>query len=274
MIQSGMDGLVPIFCIPGAGGTGTEFINLAGALGTQALVYALQPRGVDGENEPHTTVEAAAADYVRTIDATHRDAPVHLIGHSFGGWVAFELALRLGRSRAMSLTLIDSEPPRCVTGEWAHGLALERYVRTVECSSGIALRIDPNMFGALDEEAGIVLIHQRLVMAGILPRRSRPEVLRGPIRTFDAALRTSYVPAAILSLDIHLGLASEPRLDPNAIQSSRDDAQQGWRVYAPNLKLWYGPGDHFSILRLPHVQVLAEWWLRSINPYAQRSGLR
>lgn len=271
MIQSGKAGEVPVFCIPGAGGNGAEFISLAAALGMQTPVYALQPRGVDGEAEPHSTIEAAAAEYVRTIDATHEAAPVHLVGHSFGGWVAFELGLRLGSSRIVSLTLIDSEPPGRVNGECARAVALERYVRTIEVSSGVSLAIDPNAFVAVDEAGGIALIHARLVDAGILPRRSRPDVLRGPIRTFHAALHTSYVPNGNTPLEIHLGLVSDPRHDAETNRANHEEALQRWRECAPNIKLWCGPGDHFSILKPPHVRALGEWWRQTVDPSAERS---
>src|SRR5207248_8081121 len=81
-------------------------------------IYGLQPRGVDGRLIPHSTVSSAAESYVRAINQVQAEGPVHLLGHSFGGWVAFEMAQRLcaaGRTVA-SVSVIDTEAPDCDRG--------------------------------------------------------------------------------------------------------------------------------------------------------------
>jgi arthrofactin-type cyclic lipopeptide synthetase C len=35
---------------------------------------------------------------------------------------------------------------------------------------------------------------------------------------------------------------------------------EGWVFWSPNITCWHGPGNHFSILKPPHVYVLADWW--------------
>lgn len=100
-INTGQSQRTPIFCIPGAGDSVTGFISLADSLGLDRSLHGLQPRGVEGEFVPYASVEIAATSYIQTIDAIQADGKVHLIGHSFGGWVAYELATQwhaIGRS--------------------------------------------------------------------------------------------------------------------------------------------------------------------------------
>jgi thioesterase domain-containing protein len=112
-IQVGQGVMYPVFCVPGAGANITDFIHVAPALGGQWPIHGLQPRGLNNGRVPHSTVPAAARAYLRVIDETYPEGPLHLLGHSFGGWVVFEMALRLraaGRKVA-SVTLIDAEAP-------------------------------------------------------------------------------------------------------------------------------------------------------------------
>ncbi|WP_144395750.1 alpha/beta fold hydrolase, partial [Pseudomonas sp. Kh7] len=78
-----------------------------------AQAYGLQARGLAAGEVPHCSVEVAAACHAQAIEALYPEGPLNLVGHSFGGWVAHAMAIRLqakGRE-VRSLTLIDSEAP-------------------------------------------------------------------------------------------------------------------------------------------------------------------
>jgi thioesterase domain-containing protein len=61
-------------------------------------VIGIQARGLDGQEPPHATVEAMAAEYLRAVKAHQPDGPYNVCGYSFGGLVAFEMARRLRES--------------------------------------------------------------------------------------------------------------------------------------------------------------------------------
>jgi amino acid adenylation domain-containing protein len=91
----------PFFCLFGSAA-------LALQLGSDQPVYTLQPHGLAGLQAP-TTVEAAAADYLKEIRAVQPEGPYFLGGFSFGGLVAFELAHQLAKQgqQIALLALLD-----------------------------------------------------------------------------------------------------------------------------------------------------------------------
>ena len=80
------------------------------------------------------------------------------------------------------------------------------------------------------------------------------------MRTFATALRTVYRPSLTYTGPVGLVLVDDPQLD--ALGNAREHAamQEGWQQLMPQLRLWQGPGDHFSILKVPDVFSLAAWW--------------
>jgi len=265
ILQVGKRSNTPVFCIPGAGGNVTGFIELAGAMGSECPLHGLQPRGVEGSLVPHSTVEAAATVYLKAIDTIQPDGQAHLIGHSFGGWVAFEIATQMrasGRSVA-SLTIIDSEAP-CGSGLLGRAYTstelLIKLIEIMELAADKSLGVHRAEFESQNTEGQLRLLHEGMLRVGLMPRRSTPDAIRGPIRTFGAAMRAGYLPQRPFPDPVRLALARNPRLDDQANQREYQATLEGWRLWSPNITCWHGPGNHFSILKPPHVHVLVDWW--------------
>ncbi|WP_442964092.1 amino acid adenylation domain-containing protein [Pseudomonas sp. Leaf59] len=268
-IQSGRPGFAPVFCVPGAGDSVTGFVGLGEALGRDWPLFGLQPRGLDGEAVPHSQVEAAAQCYLTALEQECPHGQVHLLGHSFGGWVALEMALRLqaaGREVA-SLTVIDSEAPggNGVVGRpYTSTAALLRLIEAMQLSAGRPLGIDPVEFAGRDEVAQRLALHAGMVAVGLLPARAAVEAMVGPARTYAAALRTVYRPGRRYGGVVRLVLAQDPALD--AVGNLREQGAmiEGWRGQGDGFEVWYGGGNHFTLLKAPNVSGLAKWWLESL----------
>ncbi|AZF05942.1 non-ribosomal peptide synthetase [Pseudomonas sp. R5-89-07] len=268
-IQSGRAGHAPVFCVPGAGDSVTGFVGLSEALGRDWPLYGLQPRGLDGEAVPHSQVEAAAQCYLTALTHECPAGPVHLVGHSFGGWVALEMALRLqamGREVA-SLTVIDSESPggNGVVGRpYTSTAALLRLIEAMQLAAGRSLGIDPQDFAGRDELAQRQALHAGMVGVGLLPARSAVDAMAGPARTYAAALRTVYRPQARYEGVVRLVLARDPALDAAGNQREQGLMVEGWRGQGRGLQVWHGGGNHFTLLKAPNVAELAQWWLEGV----------
>ncbi|UXV22066.1 amino acid adenylation domain-containing protein [Pseudomonas fluorescens] len=268
-IQSGRAGYAPVFCVPGAGDSVTGFVGLSEALGRDWPLFGLQPRGLDGEAVPHSQVEAAAQCYLTALEQECPRGPVHLVGHSFGGWVALEMAVRLqamGREVA-SLTVIDSESPggNGVVGRpYTSTAALLRLIEAMQLSAGKSLDIDPVAFAGRDEVAQRQWLHAGMVAVGLLPARASVDAMAGPARTYAAALRTVYRTTQRYHGVVRLVLAQDPALDAAGNQREQGLMIDGWQRQGSGLEVWYGGGNHFTLLKAPNVHGLAQWWLEGV----------
>jgi thioesterase domain-containing protein len=103
----------PVFCIAGADGQVVVFRRLALELGNEQPLYGLQPFGL-GEYSPVLLyVDKIAAYYIHQIKAAGQGPLRCLIGYSFGGLIAIEMARQLRRSGepVSAVVLIDTPNP-------------------------------------------------------------------------------------------------------------------------------------------------------------------
>uniref|UniRef100_UPI00182BF52D thioesterase domain-containing protein n=1 Tax=Ramlibacter sp. TaxID=1917967 RepID=UPI00182BF52D len=268
-IRTGRAGAA-LFCVPGAGDSVVGFAPLAAVLGDDFSLYGLQPRGTDGELVPHSSVRAAATHYVQAVQRVRPHGPLHLFGHSFGGWIVFEMAHQLralGRSIA-SLTIVDSEAPdgrqSGLGEEHGAGQALARFVEVLELAAGQPLGVDAASLARLHPAAMRKQLHAAMARSGLLPARSSPDVLVGPIRTFATALRTSYRPPRVYDGVVRLVLVADTRFSAEDNQHHQIACLSGWQAWAPQTRLWIGPGNHMTVLKDANVRALCRWWTDAV----------
>ncbi|WP_405583992.1 amino acid adenylation domain-containing protein [Streptomyces sp. NBC_01092] len=85
----------PLFCVHGGLGFGIPFAALAEHLDPDQPVYALQARGLAADEPLPRDLAEVAEEYVARIRAVQPSGPYHLLGWSYGGVVAHEMARRL-----------------------------------------------------------------------------------------------------------------------------------------------------------------------------------
>jgi thioesterase domain-containing protein/acyl carrier protein len=84
----------PVFCFAGGGALALGFAPIARHFGDRP-VYAFQSHGLERRALPDRTVEAAADRALALMRVIQPSGPYLVVGHSFGGLVALEVARRL-----------------------------------------------------------------------------------------------------------------------------------------------------------------------------------
>lgn len=104
--------------------------------GFDVLMYDLRGHGRSERPRTGYGVEDFTADLAALLDRVGPDAPVHLLGNSFGGTVALDFAVHHPR-RTASLTVVESGP---ATPQWAQTMAgaLHRATRELPEEEAIA----------------------------------------------------------------------------------------------------------------------------------------
>ena len=242
----------PFFCVPGAGGGVLYFHALARALGDQQPFYALESVGLDGKTPPHTTVEAAAAYQVMELQRQQPNGPYLLGGHSFGGFVAFEMAQQLYKAGADIgiVVILDTGAPAVTRPVPDEVDLILLYERLFTEEYGIIPTLTQVQLQSLTSEERLLCFKTALEAANVLPPNSSIDQIRSIFNVALADNQTNYMPVAFVRLPLHLFIAAE---EPEVTSQAKID---GWSEYG-DVTVHIVPGTHTTMMYESHVQTLA-----------------
>ncbi len=102
-----------LFLIHDIEGDPGGYRSLAALLSSEWTIYTTTARGLHQPSACHTSLESEAAALVEAICLLDPEGPYHLIGHGFGGLLAFEMArqLRVARRDVPYLAIAGTRPP-------------------------------------------------------------------------------------------------------------------------------------------------------------------
>ncbi len=103
----------PAFCVHALQGGVYFYETLLPYISPEHPVLGLQAVGVDGNVEPFSTVDALVTHHLQQICARQPDGPYYLIGFSFGGRLALEIARQLkdDHQQRVHVLMIDDHLP-------------------------------------------------------------------------------------------------------------------------------------------------------------------
>ena len=191
------------------------------------------------------SVRNLANDYIRILQARQPHGPYRILGYSFSGIVAYEVAQRLrdAGERVSFLALIDSHLPEWNAG-WRHRLTMLRRLPAVPWRQSLAflwqkLRHALRLGGV---EAMVYHDDQEL---------GDWEVQRG-VANFNTI--AEYRPHILPSGEAMLLLVSNVRLRENPLHSPCC----GWEPFVRKLDVHHLDADHFQMMRdEPHISKVA-----------------
>ena len=256
IIQAGQRGAVPLFCIAGAGASVSSFFDMSVGLPASMPIYGLQARGVEGVAAPYASVEEAAEDYVRAIRKAQPNGPYRVLGHSFGGWIAFEVCCRLeAQGHAVDrLYIVDSRGPdtEATPKNVDRAAALDMLVELYNMALAHPVRLPAGTFQKLDATAQLRVLHRELVAAGLFHPNNPVQTLQGVVQVFHRNVDTRYMPAAQRPGRTCL---------VNAVDGEPDREQHlaRWSALAPNAAEVLLPGNHITMLSGAHGRAFGSW---------------
>ncbi|WP_266157235.1 non-ribosomal peptide synthetase [Dyella silvatica] len=237
----------PIYFIHGGGGSALTYRDLARAIDGERAMYGFNARGLDSDEPPHASIEAMASHYLALARSVHPGGPFLLVGASFGGTVAYEMARQLtaaGDSVALCALLDSPGPGALPVIELDSADLLVFHLETRRWLAADALRGRP-----LDEQLQITLdtAHAAgvaLPFTSLAHGRRHVAVWENNIR----ALRAYTAPVWGGAIDFF----SAADALPGSPTSHLDHA---WRDRGA-LHVEVAGGDHLSMIAPPHVTTL------------------
>lgn len=249
----------PLFCIYGLQGDIYHYYELARALGPDQPVIGIRSLALDDPTLLPKSMEEAAARAMRWLLESYPDCTPVLIGYSWGGILAFELArqwLRSGRPAPLVM-LVGSPPPRQRASLLARIWHFLRWLPAwIERTARGGLRGTP---GQMARRFLHFLVRDPAEIPDAVPDE---DWASGPIAPHLMALDEAYRPVGGPPVEVHLMRETQgveirvpTPLDSTFVGHLPD---WGWSRWAGRpVEVHWIEADHVSILQSPAVADLA-----------------
>jgi amino acid adenylation domain-containing protein len=248
----------PFFCVHPMFGVVFPYLELAHHLGNDRSFYGLQPSGLDGKSTPLNRIEAIAAYYIQAIQTLQPHGPYFLGGWSFGGLVAFEMAQQLTQAGQPIglLAILDTPAP---SHKLSFSQSLKFLLGTVFWSTlPFLLDYSSLAMNRWQSQNPWFSRWQWTAISRLIPEESRLQLLD------ESAIR-SLLPIVYANSQAAYRYAPQPYVDRITLFKATEQPDSlkysptlGWDALASDIQLHPVPGNHLSLLKQPHVQVLAQ----------------
>jgi amino acid adenylation domain-containing protein len=261
-IKTGSSSRRPFFCVHPSGGSVMCYVDLAHHLHDEQPFYGLQVAPTNAQ--PFNIIDMASR-YITAIRTIQPDGPYLLGGWSMGGIVAFEMAQQLQQQghSVSKLILLDTTAK---TNDTAFTLNdnLE-----VLASFALDIGMDLEKFNFCSEKLRQLTPDEQLQIvlssakdANLLPPDIELAQVRHLLEIFQSnvSAMSKYIPQAYPG-QIVLFKASE-----TLTEVEDKDLTMGWgQLAALGVEIQTIPGNHYSIIKKPHVQILAQHLNNHLN---------
>ena len=247
----------PLFCVHAVGGTVFSYTGLAHHLEPRRPLYGLQAKGLDGKHQPYTCIEEMAAYYIDAIRSVQPDGPYLLAGWSMGGIVALEMARQLGEhgQDVARLVLIDTEADHGNDAQTVipNYLLLTGFLNNAGIQTNTPV-LNTETLQQLTPNEQLAYILDLARANAVLPPDTTLADIQHLFEVYKANLSAdrSYVTPPVPCPVTLLKATEQP-------ERRRNEVIDQWRALASaGIDIQLIPGNHFSILREPNVECLAD----------------
>jgi thioesterase domain-containing protein len=249
----------PLFCFPGSGGNVYVFQEMVAALPEGQPVYAIDMEWLC-ETRQDFTIEQLAAFYLDVIRKIQKRGPYYFCGYSFGGLVAYEMAMRLidEGDGASLVALLDAPNPAQMSNLSATDSAhfrkaylidrLKRYGH--QLMQGDIKAFTGRGLAFITSRAGTVFLPAIKVAFQMLGK-PLPITLRANDPGFLKAW-SSYIPKRYPKSVVCF------RVEDRGAEHDRDPSM-GWEACVMGgVKVHVVPGGHVDMMIMPSVRAVAD----------------
>lgn len=256
----------PFFCAAPVLGTVFPYYELAHAMRADRPFYGLQPTEDSADQRSLRTIERLATRYVSAMRQLQPTGPYYLGGWSFGGLVAFEMALQLQAAgeRVALLVIFDTPAP-----------GLQHYLRAHQSLNVFAQTIlggvweyvrdygyltagsrAPRLRSVLGIRKSFL---ERAAIARVVPAESRLLMYHLPTIKEMAQLFVQGLSATLrYRPSIYAGTVTLLRTDLHSAEGVHS-ARLGWDTVSTRaVQVNRIPGNHLTLLRHPHLREVAD----------------
>ncbi|NEQ68260.1 MAG: non-ribosomal peptide synthetase, partial [Symploca sp. SIO2D2] len=246
----------PLFFIHPGGSSVMNYQRLVPYLGTRRSIYGLEARGFEPGQLPDTSIKKMAADYIEVIQTVQPKGPYLLAGWCLGGTIAWEMA--------QQFLLQGEQVPRFIFIDVNSSMAMEQIPDTTQLLAELVGRylnlsvadlesLTSHLRSMTWEEQLVYVIaeaeHRNLSLSpgfGVEQLNCIVQVQWGHDHAAQHYSPQPY-PGEVILFQAEEGVAAQA-----------EDSTLGWHALAQQVTLHWVPGNHLSMMRDPHVQVLAQ----------------
>lgn len=256
----------PLFAVPGITGNVFSFQAMSEAFREQQPLYAFQTMGLNVNEAPLTSIKDIAALNIEAMKTVQPEGPYHLIGHSFGGSVAFEMVsiLLQNNESVASLILLDAFAP-ATNKQASKDAKIDETHIMIEAFNALANVAQPDLSLTEEQLRSISKLNkdQCYEYAVNLLSQYGIEVTTQQFAAYCRVVKTNqqnfqaYFPERLSEhIEVCLVRACETS---TTINKEHADSDYGWNALLTTpIQTFECPGDHFSMLHKENVPNLVE----------------
>ncbi|OHX36724.1 hypothetical protein BJL95_04270 [Methylomonas sp. LWB] len=237
-----------LFCFHPVGGHVICYNDLAKSLPEDLPVYGLRAPGMESEQALITQLPELASYYLPFIKSVQSEGHYRLLGYSFGGLLAYEVARQLEKSgdKVEFVALLDTAHP---------SLTAETAQNTDDAELLVALfptlGFESERLRRLPRAEQLAQVFSQAKQAGFVPRAMDNEAIERYFNVCRCNLQMVYFPPKIEAPVVLI------RARDGSRRVSADDYLAWGQVAGLQLHLRWLPGQHENMMEPPHVGDIA-----------------